>query len=699
MTLLTFSRAIALVSAICIVAGCGAALREPQRVAQPYSLTDAEVSAYAVLLRMEDRREYNARQLSEFASAPSAAIRRRAALVLGRLGDTAAVPILVGLTTDPDSSVAATAAFSLGELGDSAAVPALSSLLLEGVADTTPTVAVEAATALGKIGTQEAEAALMGVLSDFSVDSPTSSDLVNAALLAIWKFPRPIDLDAITRWAESSDAETRWRTVYALVRRPSPPAAHILLDGIGDPNSRVRAIAAKGLTAALADSAGLDRTAVMDLLIDATEDTAYSVRINAAGALGSYSAPASVASLMALARGADPHLRLTAIESLGRVGEDAVASRDLLASLVVSDSISPAIRASSLAALGEIAPGDARERAIAVVDDAEWRIRAAAANVLAKVGTIEDPALNELLQADDGRVAAAAAGAIIAAAGDSLASLRHMLVGLLGNDDVIVRAVALGGLARLDDPALLPLFLDAYEHARLESQNDAALAAIDALSSLQDEGPNAERAFFARFPRSPDPLIRRRVQDHFGELPETWGSVRPLETDRSLAQYKKIVREWIAPAFSTGERPRARIQTNRGPLDFELFVESALLTVLNFLSLADQDYFDGQEWPRVVPNFVVQGGDPRGDMSGGPGYSIRDEMNRHLYDAGALGMALSGPDTGGSQFFVTLAPQPHLNGGYTVFGHLIDGAAVLRELLPGDEIFEVTRIQAAPGTR
>ena len=92
-----------------------------------------------------------------------------------------------------------------------------------------------------------------------------------------------------------------------------------------------------------------------------------------------------------------------------------------------------------------------------------------------------------------------------------------------------------------------------------------------------------------------------------------------------------------------------------------------------------------------MPNFVIQDGDPRGDGSGGPGTVIRDEINRRRYDRGALGMALSGPDTGGSQFFITHSPQPHLDGGYTVFGHVVTGWDVLDLIVQGDRIRRIAR--------
>jgi cyclophilin family peptidyl-prolyl cis-trans isomerase len=125
-------------------------------------------------------------------------------------------------------------------------------------------------------------------------------------------------------------------------------------------------------------------------------------------------------------------------------------------------------------------------------------------------------------------------------------------------------------------------------------------------------------------------------------------------------------------------------------VELSLFAADAPLTVHNFATLARRGYFDGQRFHRVVPNFVAQGGDPRGDGNGGPGYAIRDELNRRRYLRGTLGMALSGPNTGGSQFFITHSPQPHLDGGYTVFGQLRSGADVLDRIVQGDRVVRIT---------
>ncbi|HSU84686.1 MAG TPA: peptidylprolyl isomerase, partial [Thermoanaerobaculia bacterium] len=143
----------------------------------------------------------------------------------------------------------------------------------------------------------------------------------------------------------------------------------------------------------------------------------------------------------------------------------------------------------------------------------------------------------------------------------------------------------------------------------------------------------------------------------------------------------------------TSRPRRVELQTAKGTLRLRLACPQAPITCLNFLNLAGQGFFDGLTFHRVVPDFVIQGGDPKGDGSGGPGYVIRDEINRLRYDRGVVGMALAGPDTGGSQFFITLSPQPHLDGGYTAFGEVTAGAEVLDRIRLGDRIEKVVEVR------
>ena len=128
---------------------------------------------------------------------------------------------------------------------------------------------------------------------------------------------------------------------------------------------------------------------------------------------------------------------------------------------------------------------------------------------------------------------------------------------------------------------------------------------------------------------------------------------------------------------------------DKGEFDVKLFTQDAPLTALNMYTLARKNFFKGLTFHRVVPDFVAQGGDPRGDGEGGPGYTVRCEVNHRVYARGVVGMALSGKDTGGSQFFVTAAPQPHLDGKYTAFGEVVKGQEIVDALLEGDKIVEI----------
>ncbi|MEZ4822271.1 MAG: peptidylprolyl isomerase [Ignavibacteria bacterium] len=131
------------------------------------------------------------------------------------------------------------------------------------------------------------------------------------------------------------------------------------------------------------------------------------------------------------------------------------------------------------------------------------------------------------------------------------------------------------------------------------------------------------------------------------------------------------------------------IVTNKGNIKIELLPDVAPFTVMNFLKLSEKNYYDGTVFHRVVPNFVIQGGDPTGTGYGGPGYSIRGEYSPMTYEEGMVGMASSGKDTEGSQFFITHSATPHLDGKYTIFGKVIDGMDVVDEIMVGDRIEDI----------
>ena len=135
---------------------------------------------------------------------------------------------------------------------------------------------------------------------------------------------------------------------------------------------------------------------------------------------------------------------------------------------------------------------------------------------------------------------------------------------------------------------------------------------------------------------------------------------------------------------------KAIIETNKGNIVLELFEDDAPNTVANFVKLINDGFYDGLKFHRIISNFMIQGGCPVGNGTGGPGYKIKCEINPRKHLTGTLSMAHAGKDTGGSQFFITHSPQPHLDGLHTVFGQVIEGMDVVNKMKQGDVMKKVT---------
>ena len=142
--------------------------------------------------------------------------------------------------------------------------------------------------------------------------------------------------------------------------------------------------------------------------------------------------------------------------------------------------------------------------------------------------------------------------------------------------------------------------------------------------------------------------------------------------------------------IDTSKQYTATIETGKGNLELELFASDVPVTVNNFVFLAGEGFYDGTTFHRVIPDFMAQGGDPTGTGTGGPGYKFADEFTEHTHVTGALSMANAGPNTNGSQFFITYSPQHHLDGKHSVFGQLVDGMDVLETIENGDTIVRIT---------
>lgn len=153
------------------------------------------------------------------------------------------------------------------------------------------------------------------------------------------------------------------------------------------------------------------------------------------------------------------------------------------------------------------------------------------------------------------------------------------------------------------------------------------------------------------------------------------------------------MKEYDFPGVLPADRIQGKkvtLQTNKGVIEFELYASDAPKAVSNFVYLAEDGYYDGLTFHRVVPGFVIQGGDPLGTGTGGPGYQFEDEPVTKNYDEGIVAMANAGPDTNGSQFFIMLEDNPTLPKAYTIFGKVTQGIEVVKQIMEGDKMVRVT---------
>ena len=620
-----------------------------------------------------------------------ARLRRRAALAIGHVGLREGVQPLIKSLVDADAEVRQMVAFALGLLGDkSAGEP-----LVAALGDPSPLVQGSAAEALGLIGDQSAADAIGRMVSqaaqsvpfaqpsdpsgapgdeeDAKRDTPASALRLGVFALVRLKAYGPLAAAVLD---QAGQPRVRWWPVaYALQRLEDPRALQALLTFTKDSNPYARAFAVKGLGALK------DRTATPTLTLLLTSGD-RGVLIETICALGRIGDPAAAAPLLKIVQASDtdPHVRLEAISALGGLHDaSAPGLMDTLLDLVTDQS--PAIRAAALRSTAAL-DADGFVAILAGLDpDAQWRVRAALASVL---GTLPAefglPRLMSMLGDSDQRAIPSILTALAKLRAPNAAAV---LLDRLKADDPVVRVAAADGIGELKPPGGAPALGEAYRFGLRDGTYIARAAALAALAKYgaADAVPVLKTALADK-----DWAVRVRAAALLKPLdPSTDAdsAIRPAPTTLAPDVYQAS--RLVTPPVST----QIYIDTDRGTIQVELVMLDAPLTVENFVTLARKGYFNGISIHRVVPNFVVQDGDPRGDGEGGPGYTIRDELNQRPYLRGTVGMALDWADTGGSQFFITQSPQPHLDAKYTVFGHVVAGMDVVDKIQQGDVIRRV----------
>jgi cyclophilin family peptidyl-prolyl cis-trans isomerase/HEAT repeat protein len=650
------------------------------------------------IIRLEDLRVLrdapdSPRDLTAIAKRGDARLRRRAAFAIGRVGDVTGRPALEALLGDPELEVRQSAAFGLGLLGDKASVPALLAALN---GDASPLVRGRAAEALGLIGDASAAAPIgayvtsliaAGALASVPADElgwPLAPE-VDACRLGIYALVRLKAPDVLLPAILGADGTPRsewWPIAFALRRTDDPRTLaplKVLLKGNGFYSA---AFAAQGL--GLSKQPAVAVPPLLDVLASPTPRPA--VRLQAVRGLGRLGDERAVAPLVALLDEPtlDPALQVEVVVALGAL--KAVPAIDRLLDRLGDGS--PTMRAAAVTALAAIEGPEFLQVLSGVDPDPDWTVRVAVVTALGTLGdVVPEAAWKPYLDDTDRRTWPATMKALGAAkTPEAKATVERLLRARLTSEDVIVRATAVEILGEAKPADAAAVLTAAWQAAKADVDIDARVAILDAMLALKVE---AAKTLLTEALADRDWAVRLKAKAMLRTLDaaSTVEPERPASTRLDLPEYAALG----APTVS----PRAYVDTSKGSIEIALNVVDAPITTHNFAKLAERGFFNGLRIHRVVPDFVVQDGDPRGDGNGGPGYTIRDELNDLPYLRGTVGMALSGPDTGGSQWFITHSPQPHLDAKYTVFGHVVTGMDVVDKLTQDDTI---VRIRVWDGT-
>jgi cyclophilin family peptidyl-prolyl cis-trans isomerase/HEAT repeat protein len=646
----------------------------------------SDINRDARLLRMTDLRQFDTTLVDEMLKDSNSERRARAALAIGQVKGRARYAELRKLLVDADTAVAANAAFALGIGKDTSAIVALA----RAVAGAPDAVAMAAAWSLGDIG--EPAKAVLSVALGEGIGQPLvfstaaqRSPAVRAALIIATSKLRPTPVSVLLPWLADRDPTVVRAVAYTVARTRSSGAVRAMIALRGSNDEETRQHVARLLTRQQAGDSLSGRA--FEALEALMADSSALVRVNAVRSLATFGAQAKAAVLKAMSD-KDGNVRVAATEvAVPYLGTDASAWKhayDADATLPVRITLIGAARRAAVTSL-------------LVVEDSwqhstDWRARAAL--LRARIDSAHPPKVADVawgLLDNDARVRVAAVTAtrFVARAEPRMAdSVRKLWVQLLNDPDVQTRATVISALRQGATTAELPSFVAVYNASLNDRDNAARVAALTVIASVwhRDSTRVAPelRQRIASF-RVPSDSAELSIGKSISLLP-AWNVAKPANTQKSIGEYEAIVRRYGA---IDAKPVTAVMRTERGNIVIALYGHDAPLTVDNFVQLARRGFYNNTQFHRVVPNFVAQDGDPRGDGTGNPGYTIRDELTRDFHDRGSLAMATSGPDTAGSQYYLCHSPQPHLDGHYVVFGQMTQGYDVLNQIVQGDRILSV----------
>ena len=670
--------------AMAILALTAACASAPTNVSTETTVARAAAAAAirddARLLQMFDTRSSDTLLIDQILDGSDARRRANAALAIGQNAIAARYDRLRRLLVDPDTGVAANAAFALGLVKDEESVVALG----RAFAGAPDPVAREAAWALGEVGDAARTVIAFAIGDGLAQPRKSSTAAVRSPevraemLLAVVKLQNP-PVSALTPWLEDTSDVVVGAAAYSIARNRLRGGLRQMLPLADHADEYVRQQVARAFVRASAgDSLSkAGRDVLAKLIVDPSER----VRANAARSIGTFG-PTVRTEFFKLFRDENANVRVAAAENAGTVLlTDGGAWKEAWASdttFMVRKTLLAEARRAGTGALADYERDWLRSE--------EWTHRLAVVEARALMPAGDRVALARLLSTDPDMRVRAASIALLQGVGTD-ASSRTLATSLLDDPEEAVRASALRVLTASAGAADIGVGINAYERALTDEERDARNAALRYISAVWQRDSMkvsaGERQRLAGL-AAPDDTTPRAIVANVTPLAAWASALKP--SPRPLSDYEQIVQRYMLPG---ARQPVAVIKTERGDVTLELLGADAPLVVDAFIGLANRGYYRNTRFHRVVPNFVAQDGDPRGDGTGDPGFVLRDALTRNRHDRGCLGLATSGPDTGGGQYYLCISAQPHLNGHYTVFGKIQKGFDVMDAIVQGDRVISV----------
>lgn len=667
-----------------------------QANSQPHNKSDV----YTRILQLEDARNLGHGVLEALLQHPLAEVRYRATLALGRIGDKQATPALLkALKAARTPSLRLITVFALGELEDAQAAPAL----LEVLQQKTETVEVRARAveALGKIASLGPNATALGaekmsqigqaliaqLPAPTAVLTPNEKQLGWLTITALMRVKPAVAVEPLIQQLKSREASLRAAAANALARwgqslSSSTPA---LIEALADREVDVRANSARALGQSKAASA-------YEPLVKSLADPSDRVQVNTVRALATLADRRAVASLQAF--GEQLLKQFAQAKAQGQAHPPQINLLLELATALASfkDQSSAPFFHQLRTATGAGAYPEIETALLGLGEEEFWQGLDAqtlalgdaskASNLLAILGGFGSERAKAALlditaQAEQGQLNERVSGALLSALNRAkLACPVALARRHLNAQNPAARATAAALLTELNDENFTAL-AQALTHSSGPTMVQARLGILTAIAKYKTP---AAASLLKTALNDTAPRVRQRAAELLGQTnpPDVRLPAETVVTRYTAFDYARVRR-------LQSQRVVMTFYTSKGPVKAELFTREAPMTVDSFIELARRDFFNGSPFHRVVPNFVAQGGgDPRN--AGGPGYVMRCEINLRLHQRGSLSMAHAGKDTGSSQFTFQHSPQPHLDGGYTVFGQVLAGMEVVDQLTRDDVI-------------